>query len=177
MALRQISGPLDVARVPLAADIPTPIASATPDETATPTPEVVTTGNLTLEVPVSGEDCQEITWMMSNRFSVPSIDATISPFNSTNPGSVASAHAYRLLRGDIPQFTDTYVSGNVETGQCRDSDNTCQTVKMTLCITALANALTGLYPSTVTIQVGTQSYDQLYVDATGSIPLDLEVIP
>jgi hypothetical protein len=45
-----------------------------------------------------------------------------------------------------------------------------------LCLSALPGALTGLYPSTVTMQVGTQSFDQFYVDATGSIPVDVRVV-
>src|SRR5574341_827107 len=179
----QIQGPLDIPRIPLAQDIPTPSVTETPRTTGTPgaagtpgtgtpsgpTPTAVPANSAVVIEITAGDPpvCQTVNWTMPNRFQVDNITAPIVPFDSANPQNVSGRDAFRMFRTFVPEFIDVKIQGNLTPGGCNESDHTCLTVTFELCASAPSSAPTGgsEYRQNITLQVGTQSYNQMYVDA------------
>ncbi len=180
--ITQIQQPFDVARVPLAPDLPpsTPVAAATgtarPGATATSGP--APSGALSYTVVAGGPQvCQDVTWQMPARFTVTSTNAPIPPFDSINPQNMVGVRVYQLTRYALPTYLEAKIQGNVTPGDCRESDSTCRNVSFSLCVSAAPDAPIGGGDRvhTVHFALGTQSYSTLFVETEADIPLAANV--
>ncbi len=190
----QIQGPLDIPRIPLAPQIPTPnvtaaaTAAATASGTGTPsgsgTPAASTStpaptsGTLSFDLTAgAGEECQQVIWELPQRFEVQNVDGPIIPFETANPQSVVGRTAYRFFRLNVPEFIDVKIKGNITPGACNESDSTCKIAIFQMCSFAPASAPTGgsEYRQNVTLQIGTQSYSDFFLTVETFIPTSFVV--
>lgn len=175
LAVRQLQGPVDIPRIPLAAVIPTPSVTLTP--TSATTSATATTapasGDISMTVKAGANPvCQTVTWTFANRYAVDSTTAEILPFDSTSPQNVAGRDAFKMMRDAVPDFIDVKIEGNLTPGDCRESDGTCQSATFKLCAGSPASAPTGgsEYRQNIILQIGNQSYNNFYLDVQASIP-------
>ncbi|NDJ53339.1 MAG: SH3 domain-containing protein [Chloroflexi bacterium] len=171
----------------------TPTATAQATVTGTPPTATPATGTPGTAVPTQvvdderglayilnpGEDtvCRNIVAGTEVRFPVSSSAEEFVPFDSANAAEIVEERAYQFLRNNVPDFIQVFVQGTVGVGSC-DAENTCDELTLTLCALASPGAPTGgsEYVRTVTLQVGTQSYDSFFVDAAADIDLVLSVV-
>jgi hypothetical protein len=192
VAVTQVQGPLDIPRIPLAQNIPTPEVTGSP-QVGTPETPATASGTTTVTstslpsgtpgtyffVITAGapQQCETLTIGVPTRFHVDDIDETIPPYNSTDPTSVVGVRVYRVFRTYVPAFIQLLTSGDMTPGDCQ-SDNTCGTATFEICMSASTTAPTGGndYIQNITLVVGTQSYDQLFEEARVEIPTMFRVV-
>jgi hypothetical protein len=192
VAVTQVQGPLDIPRIPLAQNIPTPEATGSPTVGTPGTPATasgtttVTSTSLPSGTPgtyffviTAGapQQCETLTIGVPTRFHVDDINETIPPYNSENPASVVGVRVYRVFRTYVPAFIQLLTSGDMTPGDCK-ADNTCGTATFELCMSAPTTAPTGGtdYIQNITLAIGTQSYDQLFEEARIEIPTMFRVV-
>lgn len=174
----QFKGVLDVAAVPLAETIPTPGATATP-ETAPTTAVSVLAGRVTLEVAPGATACQPLTWGAPHPFPVDGPDQTFVLFDPLQAASrTGGVRAYKLTHDGVPVFLTVSVNGNPLAQGCVENGTACTLASFSLCATARGDAPVGDYPyeHTLTLSLGTQSFDAFYKDVSLSIPTTLRVV-
>lgn len=193
VAVQQFQGPLDVARIPLCTEVPTPNATQLARGTNTPRPVTGTPGTATTGTPGTSstaaattnpsagnyfevlaggpEVCNTVTVVMNGQFHVDSKTADILPFDDVTPHDEVRRQAFKYELPGFPTYFKVKPSGNAKPGQCSASENICQSLTLKLCGQATADAPTGGWEYTgfsINIIVGTQSYDVFYEEARGS---------
>jgi hypothetical protein len=191
--LTQFEGPIQIARIPLAQDIPTPEATFTPsdddeedegeEEESVPTPTPIAAeapaGSLQYIITAGASPvCETFTWEMPASFHVDNTSGAIPGFDYDNSGSTVGVIAYRFLRSAVPDFINVGIDGDVLPGGCDNSSGVCESVTITMCASAPAHAPTGGtdYVQNVQLGIGTQSYDQFYQETQANIPTVFRVI-
>jgi hypothetical protein len=192
--LTQFVGPIQIARIPLAQEIPTPEVTFTPSgdedeeeseggEEAPPTPTPLAAeappGSLQFIITAGASPtCETFTWEMPAAFHVNNTGGSIPPFNYDDAASTVGVVAYRLLRSAVPDFISVEINGDVQPGGCDDTTGVCEMVTMTMCVSAPAHAPTGGtdYVQNVQFGIGTQSYDQFYQETQAQIPTVMRVV-
>jgi hypothetical protein len=189
--LTQFEGPIQIARIPLAQEIPTPEVTLTPtkeegDEGETesiPTPTPIAAeapaGSLQFILTAgAAPECETFTWEMPQAFNVDSTSSPIPGFDYDNTASTVGVIAYQFLRSAVPDFINVGIDGDVLPGECDDSSGVCKLVTMTMCASAPAHAPTGGsdYVQNVQLGIGTQSYDKFYQDTQANIPTVFRVV-
>lgn len=185
VAVRQLQGPVDVPRIPLAQGIPTPdqtqaaAATTAPGSgTATATSAPSSSG-LSYEVnPGAAAQCGKVTVGMSGAFAVDSIGQEVKPFDTLSPEDEVGVLTFQLDRTQVPSFLDVTTQGNGTSGQCSDADKTCRSLTVTLCVGASADAPAGgtEYAKSILFRVGRQSYNQFFQETLGSLPTVFKVV-
>ncbi|MGF1505478.1 MAG: hypothetical protein ACFB51_10205, partial [Anaerolineae bacterium] len=120
---------------------------------------------LLFELVAGGVDvCRTLTVVAPGPFVVEDINAPLVAFDAPNAPSIPSQQAYLLDRTGVPDFIEVFVDGDATLLNCSETDNTCTAVEITLCAFAFSGAPTGgfLYEDPVVLEVGTQSYDELF---------------
>jgi hypothetical protein len=190
--LTQFEGPIQIARIPLAEEIPTPEATFTPTEAEeeeggeeesgpTPTPLVADAppGSIPYVITAGAAPvCETFTWVTDATFHVDNTDGPIPAFDYDNAASTVGVIAYQLVRSAVPDFISVTIDGDVLPGGCDDSSEVCESVTITMCASAPATAPTGGsdYIQNVLLSIGTQSYDQFYQEAQAHIPTVFRVV-
>jgi hypothetical protein len=192
--LTQFEGPIQIARIPLAQDIPTPEVTFTPsdededdeeeeEEESGPTPTPIAAeappGSLQFVITAGAVPvCETFTWEMPQTFNVDNTDGPIPPFDFDNTATTVGVIAYQLSRSAVPDFITLSLDGDVLPGDCDDSSDLCKLVTMTMCVSAPAHAPTGGsdYVQNVLFSIGTQSYDQYFQETQASIPTVFRVV-
>jgi SH3-like domain-containing protein len=178
----QIQGQIEIARIPLAAEIPTPEATATSDadETATPGEEPTlapANDTITVEV-ISGNPgmCQEATVSADSRFTLMDINAKLKPFEYDNYNSIVSQEAVKIDQDEFifPLLLDMRFEGDITPGGCDSSDNTCDRITFKICISAAYNTPPGGYSGDLDLVIGKQSYDKMYPYTT--VPVFTQIV-
>lgn len=203
VAVQQFQGPLDVARIPLCSDVPTPNATQQARGTNTPragtgTPGTATTGTPGtpgtpgtaqpttnpsagnyFEVLAGGpEVCNTVTVVFNGKFHVDSKTGDLLPFDNITPNDEVKRQAYKFELPGFPSYFKVTPSGNAKPAQCEASENVCQALTLKLCGQATADAPTGGWEYTgfsVTLIVGTQSYDVFYEESRGSFGIVFKI--
>lgn len=195
VALRQFQGPIDVARIPQADDIPdiediedeedeeetdedeeeepvTPTVTPTPGE---PLPEGFA-AVFGLDPDDSSAVCQEVSVDYPGRFLLENIDTNIPAFDAPNAANIVSTDAYVLQTPNIPLNVGLFIQGEEITPfGCNAEDGTCNGVTMTLCASASSNVAEGGYNSQVTLEIGTQSYSEFFVSGAQTFGVSINV--
>jgi len=192
VALRQFEGPIDVARIAEVEDVPELDEDAVADEesedgeadaegeeTETPTPEL-TEGALTIEIKLNSSAivCEEGTIGVPGRYAAENFDDPIPGFDFDNAASIVEQKSFRFFRPEVAQWIAlTVENSEIQPRQCREEDGSCGAFDISLCagIGLPSEAVAGAFPSTVTIQFGTQSYNQFFVDAEQEFPVNIVV--
>jgi len=185
VAVRQLQGPVDVPRIPLAQGIPTPdqtqaaSVTGTPGSTAAAATSAPASSGLSYEVkPGAAAECDPVTVGMSGAFTVDSIGQEVKPFDTLSPEDEVGVLVFKYDRTQVPAFLDIHVQGNGTPGQCSDTDKTCRSLKVTLCVGAAADAPTGgsEYAKSIVFSVGRQSYNQFFQETSGSLATVFKVV-
>lgn len=180
----QIQGQIEVARIPLADDIPTPEATATSEE-GTGTPESEATAApvgdiISLEI-IAGHPavCQDMMAVGVSRFTLDNIDEKLKPFEYGDYGSIVSRGAVKI-EWDQTKFSqalfDFFFEGDITPGGCDESDNSCDRISFRLCTKTSPNTPQGAYSGNLELNIGKQSYDKFYPSGSALVNVDLIII-
>ncbi len=184
----QIQGQIEIARIPLADDLPTPNPNATADpdadETATPdedAPTAIPAGDVISLEMIAGHPavCQDMQAVGISRFVVENIDAKLKPFAYGNYGSIVSQGAVQITRDETklnPALFDFQFEGDITPGGCDESDNTCDRISFRICTKVNLGTPQGAYAGQLELIIGKQSYENFYPSGKALVNVDIIAI-